>query len=71
MKKPRRLYLGKDTLGAYGFGIRRSCWRPDYGFVDGALLMEFCVSAFEPITGIKLQPGEVRRVKRILIELED
>lgn len=79
MRKLKRLYIGKkdnDNLH-YELGTKKKYWYPRYGFgtttnscVDCGYLVSFCPELFEAVTGIKLEPGEVRRVK-IHMELLD
>ena len=67
----KRLYLGRAAPGNYELGTARKAWRPSKGFKMPSLLKLFCRREFEEITGIKLKPGEIRRVKSITIDLEE
>ena len=70
----KRLYLGRATLlDQYELGTRRKDWRPGWGFHESnhVHLASFCPDPFEEITGIKLKPGEIHRVKSITIALEE
>ena len=68
----KRLYLGCGDCGTYELGTRKKDWTPSEGFdvCAGDYLIGFCAEPFEAFTGIKLKPGEIRRVKSITIELE-
>ena len=70
-----RLYIGKtkETLmwgPEYEIGTKKSGLRGENGFTQGSCLYTFCDFEFEKITGLKLAPGEIRKVKRIVIEVE-
>ncbi len=69
-----KLYLGKKICGYYelstqkaGFDSNRG-WQPGDGFIKG-----FCGRKFEIYTGIKLKPGQVKKVRAIkfIFEKED
>ncbi len=45
-------------------------WIDDYRKSIFTLLFRFCPEPFEKVTGIKIKPGEIRKVKSIKIELE-
>ena len=64
----KRLYLGRTLLTSYQLGTAKKDWHPDYGF--GSCLKFFCAEPFEKYTGIKLKPGEIRRVESITIKLD-
>ena len=69
----KRLYLGRysGNGGAYELGTAREYWSAKDGFNLLGFVKFFCPKEFEEITGIKLKPGEIRRVKSITIDLEE
>lgn len=71
-KKPMRLYLGRTSLPGSGFsnyqiGTRRKDWDDDEGFTH-SFIASFCGDDFEKVTGVRLEEGEVVRVR---IEVQD
>lgn len=72
----RRLYVGKTLRDdeEYELGYRKGAWGgPEDGFdceEHPGWIASFCAEQFEAVTGIKLKPGEVRKV-RIHVELLD
>lgn len=66
------LYIGKraTAAGDYEIGISNYEWDKHFGFMLAALVRNLCPKDFERITGLKLAPGEIRKVKRIVIEVE-
>ena len=66
----KKLFLGRDIWGLYELGTVKKGWNPHEGFPVSNWVKSFCVAEFEAITGIKLKPGEIRRVKSITIDLE-
>jgi len=66
-----RLYIGRTKIMTYELGSAKKCWRPEKGFFSHALIEIFCEKQFEKLTGLKLAPGEIRKVKSITIELEE
>ena len=67
----KRLYLGRSANDDYELGTQKNKWSPTHGFpiCSGAYIGSFYTEPFEAFTGIRLEPGEIRRVKRITIEL--
>jgi len=66
-----RLYIGRRDPGHYyELGTVKKHFEND-GFADESWIYSFCADTFEEITGIKLAPGEIRKVKSITIELEE
>ena len=70
-KKPLALWLGRtnhtgSTFSNYQIATRKGDWSPDDGF-DGTFISSFCGDDFERVTGIRLDLGELVRV-RISIE---
>lgn len=70
----KKLYLGRwdnTKLGHnYDLGLKKKDWNPRTGFAGGRnYLYTFCPERFEKVTGIKLKPGEIRRIK-LTIELQ-
>lgn len=61
-----RLYIGRNGFGGYEIGIIKKGWDRLHGFpyLQGSHheLIEF--------SGLKLAPGEIRKVKSITIEVE-
>lgn len=51
----------------YQIGTRRKDWKPDDGFT-GSFITSFCGHEFERVTGVRLERGEVMRVR---ISVED
>ena len=71
MKKLKRVYLGRrECCGRYELATTKKSWCPWLGFDGIDTLEAFCTKDFERVTGIKLGPGEVRRVN-INIEILD
>ena len=71
-KKPLRLYLGRTAMQGSGFsnyqiGSRRKDWEDEEGFTH-SFIASFCGGDFERVTGIRLEPREVVRVR---IEVQD
>jgi len=71
-----RLYIGKRSgtktlTSGYELGTMKKYWDENKGFPCDILVEAFCQDGFEKITGIKLAPGEIRKVKSIKIELEE
>jgi len=66
-----RLYIGRGNN--YTLYKSRIDCKPQLlvTVVDTDILSNFCRFDFEKITGIKLAPGEIRKVKSIKIELEE
>lgn len=71
-KSPRRVWLGRPAEDYYRDSIElsdvKSGWSESVGFDDP--VAEFCVGDFTRVTGILLEPGELRRV-RIHVEVLD
>jgi len=72
-----RLYIGKVKAeyrhhDYYELGKSKSWWDPIVGFRGAGCLYDFNMpkEQFERIFGIKLAPGEIRKVKQIIIEVE-
>ncbi len=70
-----RLYIGRRRKeGPYGcayeIGRKKFAWDEYKGFMNGNDMYIFCPEELEKITGLKLAPGEIRKVKRIVIEVE-
>ena len=67
----KSLYLGLGTrYDSYEFGTTKKGWDPDEGFPRLRWVKSFCSKELTDYTGIKLKPGEIRRVKSITIDLE-
>ena len=66
-----RLYIGKSYWWSYEFGKIKSKWNKVNGFSKGNRYLSIPERDFEKITGLKLAPGEIRKVKSITIELEE
>ena len=70
-KKPMRLYLGKgrssgDSFSNYSIGTFKKDWHgSDF---DNSHITSFCGHDFERVTGVRLEDGEVVRVR---ISVED
>ena len=69
-KITKRLYLGKKNSGFYELGTSKKDWSGERGFKNFFLAM-YCPKVFKRLTGIKLKPGELRKVKSIDIKLEE
>lgn len=66
-KPPRKVWLGRsERSGSYGLGTNKKHWNSYWGFEDNGIT-SFCQQSFESVTGIRLEPGELRQV-RIAIE---
>lgn len=71
------LYLGKRKgysdcqSGLYEIGTNKKLWDEHFGWYAGGGLLPFCTKQFEKFTNVRLQKGEVKRIKSINIELED
>ncbi len=70
-KKAMRLYLGRtkethDSFSSYAIGAHKKDWIAEGGF-DASFIASFCADDFQRVTGIRLDQGEVVRV-RILVE---
>ena len=70
------IYLGRRCKSyIYGDDYELGLYKKDFdirrGFIGESMIDSFCPVDFERITGIKLKPGEIKKVKRIVIELEE
>lgn len=70
-KQPMRLHLGRtmdesSTFSNYQISSRKRDWSKKEGFGEG-FIASFCGDEFEKVTGIRLEKGEVVRV-RITVE---
>ena len=72
-----RLYIGRTkwdegNQGCYEIGSVKSAWSKWDGFTQKTYLLDFFMepARFEEIFGLKLAPGEIRKVKKITIEVE-
>ena len=70
-KKAMRLYLGRtkethDTFSNYNIGAHKKDWIAEGGF-DASFIASFYGDDFERVTGVRLEKGEVVRV-RIVVE---
>jgi hypothetical protein len=63
--KTLKCWVGKrkasDIPAFYELGYRKIDWHASNGFVPA--ITGYCTQTFETLTGIKLKPGEVRRVE--------
>lgn len=69
-KKPLPVYLGRTNIPGYGtsnyqIGTRRKDFAPENGF-DASFITSFCGAEFERVTGYRLEPGEVVKVRIII-----
>ena len=69
-----RIYIGRTEYmlmygSTYELGTAKKNWDKRNGFRNKCLI-DFCDHDFEKITGLKLAPGEIRKVKSIKIEVE-
>ena len=68
-----RLYIGRKLDGDYEFGTVKSLFIPELGFTEDAFIVQFFTDKGERMlktAGLKLAPGEIRKVKSITIEVE-
>lgn len=59
------LYLGRTEHRTYQLGTCLETWDPVGGWSDGGYITSFCKTEFERLTGIMLEPGEIRKVTEI------
>ncbi len=64
------LYIGRSHLYDYELANDAEGFKEDVGFCNQYPVYHFCKEDFEEFTGLKLAPGEIRKVKRIVIEVE-
>lgn len=66
-----RLYVGRIG-NVYEFGTKKNSWRNPGGFQisNDSFVYAICKEEFEKLFGLKLAPGEIRKVKSIKIEVE-
>lgn len=64
------LWLGKRWNGGYEFGDYKKYWNFKNGFGIYHCKHSFYTHRFEKATSIKLKPGEIRKIKSIMIVLE-
>ncbi len=71
----KRLYIGRTLTSIdmcpYELGTTKSKWDSADGFQAGAHLGHYCVDTFERITGLVLEPGEIRRVRIVVEDLDN
>lgn len=61
------LYLGRTERWTYQLGTRLETWDTKFGWTGGIenYIISFCKETFERLTGIMLEPGEIRKVEEI------
>lgn len=69
-KKPMKLWLGRTnthlhTFSNYQIGVRKKDWTVDDGFGD-SFISSFCGDEFERVTGIRLEKGELLKVRIVI-----
>ena len=69
------LYLGRRAraiFSEYELGSHRKSWDTKKGLMpEHECLATFCRTEFERLTGIRLKPGEIRKVKEIRFVFEE